>query len=107
MAFIHSSASKHLFILFVNVGITIFHILGIVYEKYICLEMIPIRIHRIRIDMPWMPIRIRQNYEDLTGSWCITDIFYASEILQCRNMMGSNPALLKQLCTDTQTFYAI
>jgi hypothetical protein len=34
------------------------------------------------------------------------DIFYASEILLRRNMMGSNPVLLK-LCTDTQTFHAI
>jgi hypothetical protein len=37
-------------------------------KKYIYLELIPIRICRIRIDMRWMPIQIKQNDADPNGS---------------------------------------
>ncbi len=79
MAYIHRSARKHWFILVCQrrrlIGGIIFNILDSRIEKYICLEMIPIRIHRIRIDMPWMPFRIRQNDEDPTGSGFTTLTF--------------------------------
>ncbi len=69
------------FVLLVNRGLIggiIFNILDSRIEKYICLEMIPIRIHRIRIDMPWMPFRIRQNDEDPTVSGFTTLTFLMS-----------------------------
>jgi hypothetical protein len=44
-------------------SISIFWSKSLVYQLFICLDLIPTRIGRIRISMPWMPIpiQIRQN----------------------------------------------
>jgi hypothetical protein len=54
-----------------------------------CLELIPIRIGRIRIDMSWMmiPIRIRENDPDpqhcSVASFNKLQVFYWNQSLEC------------------------